>query len=130
MKTWKFLLFAAAVALAACDSKQSEPAEPGVTGEVSAPAAFSVVRGDQARVLVDKGAKLLDVRTLGEFDSGHIDGAVNIPVQELQNRLSELDKVQPVVVYCASGKRSSAAMTMMKDGGFAQVYDLGGKSNW
>ncbi len=129
MKNW-ILLLIAAVALAACESKPSEPAEPGAAVEVSAPAVFSVVRGEQAKDLVAKGAKLLDVRTPGEFASGHIDGAVNIPVQELQTRLGELDKVQPVVVYCASGKRSSAAMSMMKEGGFAQVYDLGGKSNW
>ncbi len=130
MKTWKFLLIAAVVALAACESKQSEPAEPGASVEVSAPTAFSVVRGGQAKELVAKGAKLLDVRTPGEFASGHIDGAVNIPVQDLNTRLGELDKAQATIVYCASGARSSSAMRTMKAAGFAQVYDLGAKSNW
>ena len=130
MKKWIFLLLAASVALIACDSKTAVPSNPGAAAEVSEPVAFSVVRGEQAKELVAKGAKLLDVRTPGEFSSGHIEGAINIPVQQLEARLSELDKVQPVVVYCASGARSAAAMRTMKSEGFAQVYDLGGKSNW
>lgn len=117
------------VTLSGCDKPAADSEVTRQTAQ-QGPTVFGRVDGTQAKDLVTKGAKLLDVRTPGEFASGHIDGAVNIPVQDLQTRLGELDKVQPVVVYCASGKRSSAAMSMMKEGGFAQVYDLGGKSNW
>ncbi|MCC6995380.1 MAG: rhodanese-like domain-containing protein, partial [Deltaproteobacteria bacterium] len=76
------------------------------------------VSGADARALVAQGALLLDVRTAGEFAGGHIEGALNIPVQELGQRLGELgDKARPIVVYCRSGKRSSRAASMLKGAG-------------
>lgn len=88
------------------------------------------VDGPQAQQLVSKGALLLDVRTPQEYSRGHIDNARNIPVDVLDGRLGELDKDQPVVVYCQSGKRSARAVSMLKAAGFTQVHDLGGMSNW
>jgi len=89
------------------------------------------VSGSEARALVDKGALLLDVRTPGEFAGGHIEGAVNIPVQELGQRLAELgDKDRPIVVYCRSGKRSSRAAGVLKGAGHGAVHDLGAMSRW
>lgn len=129
MKIWIFCLLLLATALLACETKQNQGA-PSSTIQAAAPSVFSVVQGTQAKELVAKGAILLDVRTPGEFAAGHIDGAINIPVQDLGTRLSELDKTKATVVYCASGARSSAAMSQMKEGGFVQVYDLGGRSNW
>jgi rhodanese-related sulfurtransferase len=86
--------------------------------------------GEEARKLVEKGAILIDVRTTEEYAQGHIDGAKNIPVQNLDTRMSELPKDKAIVVYCRSGARSSRAMRMLKEKGFTQVYDLGGMSNW
>jgi phage shock protein E len=79
---------------------------------------------------VANGALLLDVRTPAEFSERHIPGAVNIPVQELGARLSELGpKQRPVVVYCRSGARSASAAQLMRRAGY-QVLDIGGMSNW
>ncbi len=84
-----------------------------------------------ARQLVDRGAFLLDVRTPGEFDSGHVDGAVNIPVQSLGQRLMELPATdQPVVVYCRSGGRSAQAAALLRQAGWTDVHDIGPMPAW
>ena len=89
------------------------------------------VSSADARQLVASGARLVDVRTPGEFAAGHIPGAVNIPVQQLDNRLAELQpKDAAIVVYCRSGSRSSSAARMLKNAGFAVVHDLGPMSRW
>lgn len=89
------------------------------------------VSSAEARQLVHSGARLVDVRTPGEFAAGHIAGAVNIPVQELDARMNELQpKDAAVVVYCRSGHRSGNAARMLKSAGFAAVHDLGPMSRW
>ncbi len=93
-------------------------------------AARSRIRGPAAREKVAAGALLLDVRSEGEFRSGAIPGAKNIPVQSLGGRLKELDKARPVVVYCASGMRSANAASMLRKNGFTEVSDLGPASAW
>jgi rhodanese-related sulfurtransferase len=89
------------------------------------------VAASDAHELVKRGALLLDVRTPSEFASGHIDGAENIPLQELGGRLSEIpSKDSDVIVYCRSGHRSSQAKAMLEKAGFSKVHDLGGMNNW
>lgn len=63
----------------------------------------------------DKGALVIDVRTPGEFKSGHVRGAKNIPLQEIQRRKKEILQLnKPVIVCCASGARSGQANAMLK----------------
>lgn len=73
---------------------------------------------------------LLDVRTPQEFASGHIPGAVNISLQTLQSRLSEIPRDQPIVVYCRSGNRSVTASEILAQAGYTDLYDLGGIIAW
>lgn len=73
---------------------------------------------------------LVDVRTPAEFASGHLPGAINIPVETITRRLNEIPMDQPVVVYCRSGNRSASAATHLRQAGHTQVLDLGGISNW
>ena len=84
----------------------------------------------EARAKVEAGAVLLDVRTPGEFAQGHIPGALHIPVQELSQRLGELDPSVPHILYCRSGARSSHAASMLKAAGFSEVHNLGPMSAW
>ena len=94
---------------------------------------FTAVRvsGSEARQLVAAGAVLVDVRSEGEFSGGHIEGAVNIPIQELSGRIGELgDKSGTVVVYCQSGGRSAMAKRLLETKGFTSVHDLGGIGRW
>jgi rhodanese-related sulfurtransferase len=89
------------------------------------------VSGAEARRLVQAGARLIDVRSSAEFAAGHVAGAVNIPVQDLGARLSDLPpKDGAVVVYCRSGHRSRAAARLLKKAGFEAVHDLGPMSRW
>lgn len=68
---------------------------------------------------------LLDVRTTGEFERGHIPGAVNIPVDELRERLDELDKDKEIIEYCQVGLRGHVAERILSQHGFA-VKNLSG----
>jgi rhodanese-related sulfurtransferase len=65
--------------------------------------------------IIENGAIIIDVRTLGEFSGGHIKGSVNIP----------LDKIQVIIVCCASGMRSSNAKRVLTKNGLEEVYDGG-----
>ncbi|MCO5240467.1 MAG: rhodanese-like domain-containing protein [Chitinophagaceae bacterium] len=76
--------------------------------------------------LVASGAKIIDVRTKGEFQSGHIKHAVNIPLNELRNHLGKLKKDTVIITCCASGMRSASAKSMLMANGFTKVYNGGG----
>jgi phage shock protein E len=76
--------------------------------------------------IIAAGAQILDVRSPGEFNSGAYPGARNIPLQDLGRRLGELQRDQAVVVYCASGGRSTAAASLLSQAGFTQVVNAGG----
>ena len=88
------------------------------------------ISGPEARDHVNKGAQLLDVRSPAEFKNGHIDGAKNIPVDQLPSRVKELKKGKTIVLYCQSGARAGRAQTMLKGAGWEEVHNLGGISNW
>jgi phage shock protein E len=84
----------------------------------------------EARRLVVEGAVLLDVRSPSEYAEGHIEGAVNVPLLELGDRLAELGTPGRVVVaYCRSGVRSAWAVQRLERAGFA-ARDLGAMANW
>ena len=77
--------------------------------------------------LVKVGAIIIDVRSKGEFAGGHIQGSVNIPLDQLRNNLGKLkDKNKPIITCCASGMRSASAKTLLKSNGYLQVYNGGG----
>jgi phage shock protein E len=75
---------------------------------------------------IKAGAQVVDVRTPEEFRDGSYPGAVNIPVNELARRMSELKKDRAVVLYCASGARSGMAARMLKQAGYTEVLNAGG----
>ena len=76
-----------------------------------------------ARFRPDQGAFLLDVRSPGEFAEGHVAGAVNVPINELEATISSLpaDRNRQIVVYCPDGTRRSRARNLLLNAGFANV---------
>ena len=76
--------------------------------------------------LMNNGAQIIDVRTKGEYQGGHIRGSVNIPLNTLQQSLSKIKKDKPVITCCASGMRSASAKSILKASGFAEVHNGGG----
>ncbi|TLM97393.1 MAG: rhodanese-like domain-containing protein [Actinobacteria bacterium] len=67
------------------------------------------------------GAQVVDVRTPSEFQLGHIPGAVNVPVDQIQAQSASWDKNATYVIYCASGARSQIAVDLLKAAGFANL---------
>lgn len=74
---------------------------------------------------------LVDVRSRMEFTQGHVPGAINIPLNELQRRTQEISNEKPVIVICASGNRSMSGSDIFARAGFSNVYNLqGGTMIW
>lgn len=86
---------------------------------VSAEKAHELIKGN-------KNIIVLDVRTKGEYKSGHIPGAKSIPVAELSSRIKELEQHRdtPILVHCASGGRSPAALKVLLKNGFKTIYHM------
>jgi len=77
------------------------------------------------------GALLLDVRGAGEYGAGHIPGSLNVPVAELEARLDEIPRRQPLIVHCQTGARAAIAVSLLRAGGFNDVrFFRGGFAEW
>ncbi|HET8687055.1 MAG TPA: rhodanese-like domain-containing protein [Methanosarcina sp.] len=73
---------------------------------------------------------IVDVRSEGEYLSGHFPGAKNIPLNILTQKVDELKQIKnPIVVYCMSGARSNSAASYLRQVGVDNVYDAGGIFN-
>jgi len=89
--------------------------------------AFSKTMSEQPELVV------VDVRTPEEFDSGHLEGAINYnwKSENFNKQILDLDKTKPVLIYCRSGARSAKAVAHMRSEGFTVIYELqGGIVNW
>jgi len=80
-----------------------------------------------AQELLRAGAKVIDVRTAGEFASGHLPGALNLPVDRIESDLPRRipDRAQALLLHCASGMRSSAARSKLRALGYENAFNLG-----
>ncbi|CAB4760539.1 unannotated protein [freshwater metagenome] len=88
---------------------------------------------DFAKTVSDSSVVVLDVRTPGEFMTGHIENAINIDVEGMQFNadVSKLDKTKTYAVYCRSGRRSVIATEEMQKLGFTKLFNLeGGTGAW
>ena len=74
----------------------------------------------------DDNSYLLDVRTVREFEAGHIDGAANIPVDEIRERLNEIPAGKRIDIYCEAGLRGYLASRILRQNGFNEVFNLSG----
>jgi rhodanese-related sulfurtransferase len=88
------------------------------------------VTREEARKLIDEGAQLVDVRADHEWEAGRIGGASHVPLPQLPQRLEEIDKDRPVVVYCRGGNRSSMATAALTDAGYEAVKLSEGIVGW
>jgi phage shock protein E len=85
-----------------------------------------------ARKLIAGGATVLDVRTPEEYADGHVPSATNLPVQDVAQRIADVDKLvggdktKPVVVYCAKGGRAAKAKQALEAAGYTNVVNGGG----
>lgn len=123
MKRFSCPILAALFGVGAC-------AAPHGTTEATAVARDGDVAA--ARRLIADGAVVLDVRTPAEHAGGALPGAQLIPVQDLPQRLPDIealvggDKSKPIVIYCASGRRAGKAKEMLTANGYTHVVNAGG----
>lgn len=90
---------------------------------------YKTIDTNAAMELIEKDAIVIDVRDNSEYVSGHIDGAINIPVDSIS--LISYTKDTNIILYCASGMRSANAAKELIDLGYTNVYNLdGGLINW
>ncbi|MCU4154709.1 rhodanese-like domain-containing protein [Carboxylicivirga sp. A043] len=92
---------------------------------------FDFIFGKRKEAVLDameRGARIVDVRTPEEFKYGNVDGSVNIPLDRLNpTAIKKLKKLNaPLVVCCASGMRSASAKGILLESGFSEVYNAGG----
>lgn len=124
--TAKIIVWAVvAVALVAAAFLLFKPSTPQ-TG-APAGAAGAVVNVDTAKIqeLQGQGVRVVDVRSPGEYEGGHIPGAVNEPIDTFAQSSASWDKTQPVIIYCQSGNRSQIAIDQLKQAGYqGTIYHL------
>lgn len=88
---------------------------------------------EAVQLMNHRAARVLDTRDGEEFRSGHILSAINIPVDELEGRIGELEafRSEPLIVYCKTGQRSARACNLLKNRGFTEIHKLtGGILSW
>jgi rhodanese-related sulfurtransferase len=76
--------------------------------------------------LLKNGATIVDVRSKGEYQGGHIKGSINIPLDSLNSSLAKLKKDKTIIICCASGMRSASAKSILQSKGFSTVHNGGG----
>ncbi|NBK98485.1 MAG: rhodanese-like domain-containing protein [Erysipelotrichia bacterium] len=93
----------------------------------------SKIDSDEAlRLMEEEKAVLLDVRTKTEYEDGHIEHAILLSLNDIEEKVEGMvqDKKMPVIVYCRSGNRSATAANTLVELGYEKVYDLGGITDW
>ena len=95
---------------------------------------YKTIDGDLAYEFVTGfKAILIDVRTYEEYTNGHIDGAINVPLDSIAKEVMENitnSNIDNIIVYCQSGNRSKEAAIRIIELGYTNVYDLGSINNW
>lgn len=95
--------------------------------------AYHKISAAEAKEMMDQSeVTVVDVRTLQEYEEGHVPGAINIPNEEIMDTEPELlnDKDATLLVYCRSGRRSKDASDKLVGMGYKNVYDFGGIIDW
>ncbi len=82
---------------------------------------------DINKLINAESATIVDVRSPGEFAGGHVEGSINIPLDEVKSRVDEFKKMStPLILCCASGGRSGMAMAKLEAEGLSNLYNGGG----
>ena len=114
-------------------------ASPAGTGDAesknqSSGAEYKRISAEEAKARIDSGDEviILDVRTEGEFNAGHIPGAILIPNETIADKMPSLlpDLDAEILIYCRSGNRSAQAARKLIQIGYTNVYDFGGINSW
>lgn len=122
MKRILAIVLIAPFLLIGCSSAQEESSR-GEQKENTVQQENNTVHQEKKKEIDFENAVFVDVRTPGEYTSGTFDGAQNIPLNELEGRLNELEKNDQIVVFCRSGGRASQALQILSQNGFTNVIN-------
>jgi rhodanese-related sulfurtransferase len=136
----RFGLLTLVLGVLACGGTKSEDSAGGALESTdvrsegaateTAPGHVSMLTADELLALLQAGESpvVLDVRTPEEYDEGHVAGAINIPHDQIGDRLAELEayRDQGLVVYCRTGRRAGVAEAELRAAGFDRLWDLEG----
>lgn len=121
MNKLKFTFFLFTILLFACQTNK---------GQIIKIVDKEIIKAD----VIGKQAQFIDVRTVEEYESGHIDNAVNYDISNKDTfliQIQKLDKNLPVYLYCKMGGRSNRAANLLKEQGFKKIFDYsGGYNDW
>lgn len=107
--------------------KKAEVVQPAAAVAEQPVATVTTIDWNKALEMSKAGAVLVDVRTPAEVEKGKASpAAINIPLQEIPQRLSEFPKDKDVLIYCRSGKRSMAASKFLVENGYTRVFNIDG----
>ncbi|MEP1032571.1 rhodanese-like domain-containing protein [Ekhidna sp.] len=94
---------------------------------------IEIINAEKLIELQKAGTVVVDIRTLKEYDQGHLPGVIHIDFfsSDFLERIKEQDTSNPLIIHCASGGRSRKAAEMLQEAGFKLIYDYkGGFSDW
>lgn len=123
------LIFVMTIAAVGCASTSTN-----ASSSASAAGTYQKIKPEEVKKMMDNGDKItiVDVRTAGEYNSAHLEGAINIPVETISDKtptaLPDLNAV--IIVYCLSGSRSAIAAKSLIALGYTAVYDMGAITSW
>jgi phage shock protein E len=111
--------------LVACSGTTEETTALNVPVVISASDGKSMLDADDSIILID-------VRTQSEYDLEHIEGAILLPLADINTDASKVmkDKSATYIIYCRSGNRSAQAVLLLYQMGYGNLYDMGGIINW
>ena len=103
-------------------------------GKQSDSGEYQKIDAEEAKRIIDQEEDIiiLDVRTEGEYNQGHIPNSILVPDAYLRDEIEEKipDKNTKILVYCRSGRRSAASAKLLIEMGYTDVYDFGGIMDW
>lgn len=125
MKRFLLILFVLTIILTGCTNMDKNNNTQETT--------YKKISAQDAKSIIDsEDVIILDVRTPEEYNSGHIENAVLLPVTEITDKAEEVlpDKDAKILVYCRSGNRSATAAKDLINMGYTNVFDFGGINSW
>lgn len=125
-------LVLAAMIFSACQSENAAAVAPKAVENSAAQNEIKQISVAEARDAVKaENVQFIDVRTPEEYAGGHAPKALNLPLDNLEDDLTKLDKTKPVYVICQTGRRSQKGAEILLKNGFADIYNInGGTSEW
>lgn len=127
MKRLIIIMFILTIILTGCNSMNNKDINNTEKTE------YKKISAVDAKNIIDsEDVIILDVRTPGEYNDGHIENSLLLPVTEIPNKAAETlpDKDAKILVYCRSGNRSATAAKELITMGYTNVYDFGGINSW